>query len=63
MSKRDYRSVVVRIEDIGDLKVLCFTDAGQPAIYCENGYAEQHAAQLRDRHPGYRFAVIDFLVL
>lgn len=50
---------VVRREDMGDLKVLCFDEMGRPCIYADEADAELMAAKLRDRHPGYRFGVID----
>lgn len=61
--KPTQKSVVVRVEPIGDLKMLCFTERGEPAIYADSGPAEMYCAHLRDRYPDYRFAVIDFWVL
>lgn len=57
------KHMVVRVEEIGELCMLCFTDSGQPAVYADPAFAELHAAQLRDRHPGFRFRCIAFEVL
>ena len=56
-------SVVVRIDPIGDLKVMCYTSTGVPAIYADAVSAEVHATQLREAHPDYIFRAIDFKVL
>lgn len=54
---------VVRREEFGDLKTLCFDDFGRPMIYADEADAELSAAKLRDKHPTYKFAVIDGDVL
>lgn len=58
-----FKHAVVRIEEFGDLKVLCFTEVGQPAVYHDPVHAELRAEILREVHPGYRFKVLDFEVL
>lgn len=50
---------VVRREDMGDLKVLCFDEMGRPCIYADESDAELQAAKLRSKHPDYRFGVLD----
>lgn len=50
---------VVRVEEFGNLKVLCFDDFGRPMIYGDEADAELSAAKLRDKHPTYKFAVVD----
>lgn len=63
MRSENCKSMVVRIEEIGNFKILMFTHAGQPAVYHDAVTAELYCAQLRGQHPDYRFAVIDFQVL
>ena len=61
--KKQYKTMVVRVDEIGELCILCFTDGGQPAVYEDAETAELHAIHLRFAHPGYQFKTLDFLVL
>lgn len=55
--------MVVRIDDIGELKVLCFTLGGEPCVYRDADAADQCLQQLRAKHPHYTFDVLTAQVL
>jgi hypothetical protein len=64
--KEGVQSMVVRkisVRGQPDDYRMCFTDSGQPAVYCEAAFAESFAADMRQRNPFGVYCVIDFLVL
>lgn len=61
--ERDYKHMVVMVTTFGNVIATTSEQSKEPAVYNDVAFAELRCAQLRDKFPQSKFAVIDFVVL